>query len=114
MAKLSEHFKRSEFRCKCGCGADTVDYELLRVCEEVREYTGAPVRVMSGHRCKKHNSAVGGAKRSQHLYGRAADLQVDNPKDVYDYLNTKYPNTYGLGLYARMVHVDTSSRRTRW
>jgi hypothetical protein len=33
---ISENFARSEFRCKCGCGLDTVDTELLRLLENIR------------------------------------------------------------------------------
>jgi len=46
---ISEHFSRSEFRCKCGCGQDTVDVELIELCEVVRDLNGnKPLVVTSG------------------------------------------------------------------
>jgi len=44
------------------------------VLDPLREKYGKPIRVNSGYRCPKHNLAVGGASRSQHLLGEAADI----------------------------------------
>ena len=117
MGDLSEHFSRQEFACHCGCGMNTIDARTLELCEEVREFTGAPVKVTSGHRCAKHNKRVGGASNSQHLYGRAADLSVEDPKAVFDWLCKQYPGVFGFGLYPShgFVHVDTrNGTAARW
>ena len=37
MAQLSQYFKRSEFACKCGCGFNVVDTELLDVLIDVKK-----------------------------------------------------------------------------
>jgi len=75
------------------------------------------------NRCVKHNNSVGGALNSQHIYGRAADFRVFDvktraqvdPGEVYDYLNEKYKDRYGLGLYSNRVHFDTrSGSAARW
>ena len=39
------------------------------------------ITVNSGFRCPSLNRAVGGAKRSYHLYGRAADLNAGSRAD---------------------------------
>ena len=116
MGNLSEHFSRHEFACKCGCGFDTVDAELLTVLEDVRERFGREVRVNSGCRCKAHNDKISGGKRSQHLIGRAADIVVRgvDPAVVYRYLEKTYVDKYGLGRYMDFVHVDTRLKRARW
>ena len=115
MGALSENFSRAEFACRCGCGHDTVDAELLTLCEVVRHLEGGPVVVTSGHRCRVHNRRVGGASDSQHLYGRAADLIVSSPPEVYAYLKQRFPDRYGFGLYDRWVHVDSrSGPAARW
>ena len=115
MGDLSDHFSRAEFACKCGCGRDTVDMELLAICEAVRYVEGGPVTVTSGHRCEAHNERVGGSGRSQHLHGRAADLAVSSPREVYEWLCRRYPDQYGFGLYAQWVHVDSrSGPAARW
>jgi uncharacterized protein YcbK (DUF882 family) len=112
----SKYFSRYEFACKCGCGKNTVDAELLAVLEEVREHFGRPTLINSAHRCAKHNQEQGGSDKSQHLDGKAADIVVAgvSPFDVYDYLNHKYPDTYGLGRYPGFTHIDVREEKARW
>lgn len=53
---------------------------LRRLCELVlqplRDHLGRPVVVLSGYRSLAVNTAVGGAKNSAHMKGRAADIIV--------------------------------------
>ena len=111
-----KYFKRSEFECFCGCGFNTVDYELAEVVDKLREHFNAPVFITSGCRCEAHNKAIGGAKSSKHMLGIASDLKVAgvNPTQVYDYLNKEYPNKYGIGLYRTWVHIDIRADKARW
>ena len=45
------------------------------VLDPLREWYGKPIKVNSGYRCEALNKAVGSkAKKSQHLYGEAAEL----------------------------------------
>jgi uncharacterized protein YcbK (DUF882 family) len=46
------------------------------VLDPARERLGLPIRVTSGYRCAKLNKRVGGAARSHHMEGRAADLTM--------------------------------------
>ena len=117
---LSKHFKKREFACKCGCGLGTndgdVNPKLVEVLEDVREHFGKPVVISSGLRCAFHNSRVGGAAKSQHLLGTAADIRIAgvDPKDVYNYLNQNYSDRYGVGRYATFTHIDVRANRARW
>ncbi|TFH85253.1 DUF882 domain-containing protein [Billgrantia azerbaijanica] len=113
---LSTHFKRSEFACHCQCGFDTIDAATLEILEAVRQHFDAPVTVTSAARCRAHNASVGGASRSQHLYGRAADIKVRgvDPEAVRDWIAERFPQA-SLGLYLTFVHVDTrSDGPARW
>ena len=69
------------------------------------------VRVNSTCRGRKKNRRVGGAKRSWHLSGRAADIRVwGNVRGASRYLRRiagGYKN-YGGGLF----HIDTGPRRS--
>lgn len=113
---LSAHFKRSEFACKCGCGFDDVNPLLVEVLEDVRNHFDEPVFISSGCRCKQHNHAVGGKQHSQHVLGNAADIKVKciEPKAVADYLESKYPDKFGIGRYRTFTHVDVRAVKARW
>lgn len=111
------NFRREEFECKCGCGFNTIDYELLEVLEDVRKYFNSPVVINSGCRCISHNHTVGGSTSSQHLYGRACDIVVKgiDADVVADYLESKYQSIYGIGRYNGRTHIDTrSGSKARW
>ncbi len=115
---ISEHFKRDEFICDCGCGQDTVDVELITVLEDIRNHFGVPVAITKrgGNRCTALNFKAGGSNKSQHILSKASDVKVRGitPLQVYVYLETKYPNKYGLGLYPTFVHVDVRPLKARW
>ena len=112
--QLSEHFFRSEFACRCGCGFATVDAELVRCLEAIRWHFDRPVTVVSGCRCLAHNWRVGGKPESYHMKGEAADIQVADyrPDEVYSLIIALWPDVYGAGLYETFVHFDV--RRTYW
>lgn len=115
-----EYFERSEFKCKCGkyCDGFPVepDEKLVRLLETIREHFDAPVTVSSGVRCKTHNANCGGATRSQHMVGTAADIKVKGktPKEVAAYCETLLPNSGGIGIYKTWVHVDVRLTKARW
>jgi len=117
MGDLNEYFSRIEFKCKCGnCDMVAVDYELLTVLTDVREYFNKPIHITSGNRCKDHNRKVGGAKNSRHTMSLAVDFNGDlDLKEVYEYLDNKYPDKYGIGLYNNWIHLDVDPiGRRRW
>ena len=113
---ISHFFKRKEFECNCGCGQDTVDYELLLVMDMLRHHFDKPVRISSGNRCFNHNRKIGGSQRSQHLRGKAADFTVVGvePQAVYGYLDSVYPDHYGMGDYVNFTHFDVRANKARW
>jgi uncharacterized protein YcbK (DUF882 family) len=114
--KVGKHFTRSEFACRCGCGFDTVDVETIKVLDDLRDCFEQPVHITSGCRCYKYNREVGGQLRSQHVFGRGADVVVHNvsPITVYAYLDSKYKDQYGIGKYQDFTHVDTRTKKARW
>ena len=117
---LSQHFSRSEFACHCGCGfglgEHDVSAELVRVLEGIRAHFDAPIMVVSGCRCARHNRTVGGARFSRHVLGQAADIRVQGvvPKAVADFLCERYARTFGVGRYGTWTHVDVRATRARW
>ena len=60
----------------CGCGgANYTTPELLALLNRMRREAG-PLTLSCSTRCSIHNARVGGAGRSAHLYGMAADVQL--------------------------------------
>ena len=57
--------------------AELINMQLVavRVFDVVRDHFKTPLRVSSFYRCLKLNTAVGGAKNSQHKTGQAIDIQ---------------------------------------
>ena len=121
--KLSANFTVAEFACKDGSDPVFVDSSLAALLQKIRDHFGRPVVITSGYRTAAHNAAVGGSKSSQHLLGRAADIQVAgvSVEDVASYAEALMPDWGGVGRYpikagrARgWVHVDTRPNKSRW
>ena len=76
-----KYFRINEFRCHCGCqmpaeARQNIEALVDNVLDPVREAYGKPIYVNSGYRCEKHNKAVGGVPKSQHMLGQAADISL--------------------------------------
>lgn len=113
--RIAEHFNAGEF-AQPDETAIMVDKELIKILEKVRKHFGRPVYVTSGNRNKAHNLKAGGEPDSMHLLGIAADFKVMGipAKEVYNYIDSQYPYTLGLGLYPSWVHMDTRFAKARW
>lgn len=121
--RLAPDFKVRELRCRDGSDTVMVEETLTVVLQCIREHFGKPVTITSGYRTAAHNAAVGGAKSSQHLLGRAADIRVQgvNVEDVAAYAESLMPDWGGVGRYpvkagraTGWVHVDTRAEKARW
>ena len=121
--RLAPDFKVRELRCKDGTDTVMVDEALTVVLQCIREHFGKPVTITSGYRTAAHNAAVGGAKSSQHLLGRAADIRVEDVsvEDAAAYAESLMPDWGGVGRYpvktgraTGWVHVDTRADKARW
>lgn len=115
-SKLSNNFNSTEFDCHGrGCCSETLINEtLVEYLQKIRDHFGKPIRISSGYRCSQHNASVGGAKRSKHASGDAADIIVEDtsPKEVAKYAESI--GIKGIGLYSNFVHIDTRTTKTFW
>lgn len=115
---VSEHFKLSEFKCRhCGeTHPDGVPDALLGYLEDIRAHFGKPVNINSGYRCPTHNAEVGGAKQSQHMLGKAADIWIGgvDPQKVRDYADEMIGDGGGVGDYDTFTHIDCRGYKARW
>jgi uncharacterized protein YcbK (DUF882 family) len=93
---------------------------VARVADYVRGELGLPLNVVSAYRPREYNALVNGSARSQHLLGKALDLNLveqDRTPEKIDRLRHIVVRLWaqrvmgfgGLGLYERptyRIHVD--------
>lgn len=113
--RITEHFKLKEFACK-NSEAVIVSEKLCYVLEAIRTHFGKPVVVTSGYRTPEYNAKVGGAAKSRHMLGIAADIQISGvkPADVATYARTLMPTYGGIGIYSTFTHIDIRSDIANW
>lgn len=114
--KLSDNFAVSEFKCKDGSDQILIDTDLVDILQKVRSHFGKPVTINSAYRNATYNKKIGGASKSQHVYGTAADIVVKDtkPEAVAQYVEFLMPKKGGIGLYSTFTHVDVRAKRARW
>lgn len=87
-SRLHPNFAPHEFRCRCAndgemgrCeGRIVYDETGVAILQALREHMGAPILINSAVRCPAHNTACGGAPRSQHrALGIVAPTRASNP-----------------------------------
>lgn len=119
MGDISRHFNRSEFACKCGCGFEAVDKELVKIAEKIRERIG-PFTPTSACRCLKYNRSIGSKDTSQHVKAMAMDIPIPDDElreKVNIWLNDEIlAGRGGIGIYDidKFLHVDIRRRMARW
>jgi uncharacterized protein YcbK (DUF882 family) len=128
-ALITPHFSLEELACRDGSAypSEWIGERLRPLCETlevVREAAGGrPLRIISGFRSEAYNRKIGGARASQHVQGRAADIQ--HPKLTAGELHTlvlelqkagKLPKLGALGIYPTFCHLDIreTERLVRW
>lgn len=91
-----------------------IDEKLVAYLEQIRAHFDAPVYISSGFRCAVHNASVGGASRSYHMRGQAADITVSgiSPAELARY--AEQIGILGIGLYDSFVHIDTREKKSFW
>lgn len=113
------HFSPAELACK-GSGQVRIDRDMIHALDEVRAAFGRPIRITSGYRSLSHNAAVGGAKNSQHLHGKAVDIALDPYSSAERHrlmlllLDHGFTSFGTYGHIPGMLHADTRGFAARW
>jgi uncharacterized protein YcbK (DUF882 family) len=90
--------------------------DLILSLEQARREINMPIIVNSGYRCPAHNKAIGGATRSYHMMGMAADIHCKDMAALYQAI-LKIPAIKGVGIYHGLtgfIHVDVRATPARW
>ncbi len=119
MGDLTRNISRAEIACKCGCGFDTIDYEVVEVVQDVCTKFNTTVIINSGCRCLEYNRSVGSEDSSQHVKGRAMDCCFSSGSlyDIHRYLVGSYVTRLGIGYYEDegFIHIDSrTDGPARW
>ena len=122
--KLSKNFSLSEFDCNDGSVTPKeviVNLQLLaEQLQVLRDFVGKPITINSGYRSPAYNKKIGGASRSQHLLGTAADIRIDgiSPREVHGIVSELIKDGRmkegGLGKYSSFTHYDIRGNKARW
>lgn len=121
--QLTKHLKVKEFRSyssgkkKLYSNEVIIHLGLPEALEKLMTYLGADrITIVNGYRCPEHNDAVGGSKRSTHLFGLAADVKLFKDgkavsgKDIC--LVAEKLGFAGIGyMRGNSVHLDVSPSR---
>lgn len=119
--KVSQNFSSTEFDChgKNCCKTTKLDEKLVEYLQMIREHFKKPITVTSAYRCEKHNKAIGGATKSYHAQGKAADIVVEGiaSREVAKYAESI--GIKGIGLYETQkdgffTHIDTRTTKSFW
>lgn len=120
---VTPRFSWRELECHDGTEIpDEVKPNLRRLCElvlePIRAAWGGPIVVVSGYRSPAYNRAVGGAAKSRHVTGEAADIRPVSLAElpalcslVQEMIGDgRLPGLGGWGRYRSWIHVDARQR----
>lgn len=115
--QISKDFNLQEFECTGKNHRHVrVDEKLVEKLQELRNILKTPLIINSAYRCPERNKQVGGAENSQHLYGKAVDVSIENIDasietiaEIADELGFD-----GIGLYNTFIHLDVRGSKARW
>ncbi len=122
--QLEKNFNIEEFKCKDGSVVPDNLIEnvslLAKNLQVLRDEINRPIIIISGYRSPKYNRKIKGARKSQHMLAKAADIVVRgmSPKEVKEVITSlirdgkMHPG--GIGLYTTFTHYDVRGRNARW
>lgn len=111
---LSTNFKVKEFKCKDGSDIILIDDKLVYYLQQIRNHFGKAVIINSAFRTATYNKKIGGATKSKHIEGRAADIKIAGIKPIMIAAYAESIGIKGIGLYDSFVHVDTRTNKSFW
>jgi zinc D-Ala-D-Ala carboxypeptidase len=105
-----QFFTPKEVACR-GTGRLSISCNLMGKLDLLRSRFGSPLNISSAFRSPYHNAKVGGAPRSMHLFGLAADIPiVGKDKNLIKRL-AKDLGFAGFGYYRTFMHIDLGRKR---
>lgn len=85
-----------------------IDRRLVQRLQMLRDFFGKPITITRAFATQAENIAVGGAKFSQHLFGRAADFIIAGitSAEIIKFITTNFPDGAYGAITDFAVHID--------
>ena len=122
--KLTRNFNLNEFASKDGADMPPEVFKnvvlVAKNLQVLRDFVGQPIKVNSGYRSPAHNKSIGGASKSQHVKGKAADIVIKGHKPevvaeiIMELIKTGKMSQGGIGVYNTFTHYDIRGTAARW
>ena len=111
---VAEGFTLNEFQSGDGLDQVLIHPVLLEGLVALRDWAGTWVKLNSAFRSVWWNQQIGGATKSKHKLGMAADVVVGgkHPDDVAAWAEAV--EFGGVGRYNTFTHVDVAGYGRRW
>lgn len=114
---LTNNFQVKEFACHDGTDVIVIHPYIPHICQLVRNKFSMPFAPNSAYRTVTHNKSVGGATKSNHIFGRAVDIPAKKgvtPKQLYDYVDSLFGEWGEIGIYSWGIHVGIQEKKVRF
>jgi len=131
--QLTTNFNISEFRCKDGTDVPKeFEANIKRLAENLQKIRDRfveeighdiSINIVSGYRTEAHNKKVGGALKSNHLIGIAADITLKDKRYleslyllISEMIGLKDITAGGITFYKakNFIHYDIRGSKITW
>lgn len=120
--KLSDHFSKRDFVCRCGNCKQLVKVSLGLVggLEWLREKMGHRIAILKGYMCADSVDQNRSLRRNFYHMGVAAQIKLESGGHFYELIKTalSIPEFKGIGIHldTQVLHLDTrkSPERLVW
>lgn len=100
---FNKYFTADEFKDRL----NLMDEKLLHLLGVIREELGRPMSISSAFRTPQENLAAGGAKTSQHQFGKAVDIRCSDAGMAYELVRLGFKHGItGIGVAKSFIHYD--------
>lgn len=97
-----KYFKKSEFK-----HPDKMNFEFIKILDQVREKFGHPLKITSDFRTDEENEKAGGKVTSAHLKGVAVDTSCMDSRSRFDLVRSIIEcGITRIGIGKTFVHFD--------
>lgn len=103
-------FKPDEFVMDGAVVYDQMDPVFLLKLDECRALANVPFVITSSWRSENKNKAVGGARTSMHLLGRAVDIRCASSPDRWAIVKAAIAVGFTVGVMESAIHLDNRKR----